>query len=826
MVAAICSDPYQTLQSAREVLTALSGEIEPNFQPAAMPDERAPASPTSSASAVDSAGYDKRPKTRPSKAKFSGKLTSNNGSITASDFASTSSLQNTAETLVQGSSSGTSSSDTTPIDEGQVEEILEEWDHQQKNGVQPALDGEQEHSLDDPHFQLTDEEDDVSSESQHDGLASNNAVDAEKDPLQFLQHAFPSRSLDFLMQILFGDCDGDFAKALDTLFAIDLAESDAIEASTAASSSSSSSHTYDSGPFGGTEGSTGGLDDDHLEHGVWQSTLKGKKRKAARKRINEQERRRKAGFGNPADHSDPTMITLRNDAAAAGKKITTTQNKISLTDVRHGGLRRDIPMTRPKAAPRFAVRGDEDFTRRIGEIEAKLEGQAKAGAGTGNNALVIDNNWLLSSSVLAQLSFLLDLDTQQTTSAYYASGFNLALCFNRLVSASAETYSSNGDISDLDRAGSAPAGTALSIASGIADLTSAPLQQVIQLFCATGGKQDATIDLLQLHSAICDAMNEMGQADHVPDLLDPLGRMNLAETKTEEITIPATQQPSSIKAGPIEGRFTKAEGFFPKVGEVPNGVVASSTRPGYAGAVSKLPSAARIQATRAAERRASEAVVLPASASRVDTPGDWTSVSRTNGGGSSAASRMASYEDYRVIAEEYRARRADALRNAAAAWRSSAGGSGTGGGGGGRGPAAQVRGGVAWYYADEARRLDVKARAWQMRAAEALVSHRRAERSLDVRRNDRNTIDLHGLTVHEALSVTKNCVNEWYARPSKPGMASGGYLPPLRIITGVGRHSPKNVAVIKPAVQKMLDREGWRCDVDHNQGVIVVRGVK
>ncbi len=48
----------------------------------------------------------------------------------------------------------------------------------------------------------------------------------------------------------------------------------------------------------------------------------------------------------------------------------------------------------------------------------------------------------------------------------------------------------------------------------------------------------------------------------------------------------------------------------------------------------------------------------------------------------------------------------------------------------------------------------------------------------------------------------------------------------LKIITGVGKHSRNQVALIKPAVAKMLDRDGWKYDVDNYHGIITVRGVK
>ncbi len=83
------------------------------------------------------------------------------------------------------------------------------------------------------------------------------------------------------------------------------------------------------------------------------------------------------------------------------------------------------------------------------------------------------------------------------------------------------------------------------------------------------------------------------------------------------------------------------------------------------------------------------------------------------------------------------------------------------------------------------------------------------------------SIDLHGVNVHEALSIVREHVTKWYASPR-----TGLNPAPFKIVTGVGRHSPHQIAVLRPAIAKMLDREGWRHDVDHQRGIITVRGAK
>lgn len=59
---------------------------------------------------------------------------------------------------------------------------------------------------------------------------------------------------------------------------------------------------------------------------------------------------------------------------------------------------------------------------------------------------------------------------------------------------------------------------------------------------------------------------------------------------------------------------------------------------------------------------------------------------------------------------------------------------------------------------------------------------------------------------------------------------------PLRIITGLGRHSANQQAILAPAVAKLLDREGWKWRWDgvggtggsgeNAKGALLVLGVK
>lgn len=168
----------------------------------------------------------------------------------------------------------------------------------------------------------------------------------------------------------------------------------------------------------------------------------------------------------------------------------------------------------------------------------------------------------------------------------------------------------------------------------------------------------------------------------------------------------------------------------------------------------------------------------------------------------------------------------------------------------GRSKSDRQHAGVALHYADAGRAFDAQMRAWKMRHARQLARERSinstaggASAGYDgsdpglrrVEVDQGRYVDLHGLTVHEALVIAREAVTRWYAAErliepsfanSHNGGGTGGALNatrPFRIVTGVGRHSSKGEARILPAVTKMLDRDGYRYDV--TAGEVAVKGV-
>lgn len=103
-----------------------------------------------------------------------------------------------------------------------------------------------------------------------------------------------------------------------------------------------------------------------------------------------------------------------------------------------------------------------------------------------------------------------------------------------------------------------------------------------------------------------------------------------------------------------------------------------------------------------------------------------------------------------------------------------------------------------------------KARKWQKRAADAAARERLDPSEVEA------YIDLHELSVHEALTVVQQGVRRWAS--SSPELRA-----PLAIITGRGAHSRRQQAVIRPAVARMLAQQGFVVDADSDPGQLLVK---
>ncbi|GAA5874653.1 hypothetical protein JCM3774_004774 [Rhodotorula dairenensis] len=182
--------------------------------------------------------------------------------------------------------------------------------------------------------------------------------------------------------------------------------------------------------------------------------------------------------------------------------------------------------------------------------------------------------------------------------------------------------------------------------------------------------------------------------------------------------------------------------------------------------------------------RGADFTLVPSTAARRRATANSSSsllASATAAGGQGADGRY-SYEDCASLALDYLVKRNEAFRTAARSYQR-----------GGRGER-----GAAGYWAEKGREYDRERRKWEERAARAAVGERRH------RTQDPYTIDLHGLTLAHALTIVDETCNSWWS-----ANRDAEHVPPLRIITGVGRHSRNNAPVLAPAVTKHLDKHGW-----------------
>ncbi len=758
LVAAIAYEPNQTLQSAKEVCETLAAAAVPDTTPQSSPQSESPASQPRSESPAPRAGVSSRRKA------FGGKLTSSEDPPSNAANAANTTSSSKAKSSAAPPPPDAGIHDThDPTDVAAVERLLNEW---------TLVDSASQDPL---NLHLTDEE--AGSDAEVGRPTSLQPRDAF-DPLSFLQHAFPSRTPAFLRETL-DDSHGDVQTAVDTLMTIELIEAeDALPAPTSASAPRSAR----------------GLDYEALAAGLGShpddpdAQLRGKKHRAARKRLQHEQR-----------------------AARAAGKLT-----VNLTDLRHGTassntVLKKLAATPPSHASRTASPAPQLTDA---QLAAQLAAEEEAAARDPDaDRPVSDNQWLLTSSVLAQLSTLLDVPSTRVTSVYNASSFNLAVCFARLLGLEAEQYPS---LASLDEAGGAPSGTAHQIAQGIAVIADVDAGAAAEALRATKGRQDAAIDLLQLHALV---QQQVGCADP----LDPMRRLQELGGAEVPKTAEAPTKGYAVDAAANSGKFAAS---FPTISQAA-GNKATAGSGVYSSVVGRKAAGPTSGAVAALRSGSAIASVLPASSAIVVPADEFADDPVAAEGGLAAHTTqydpMRRMAEYRLVADEYRARRDEALRKAASAWKQR-GGVRTGGKGGDGG-----RGGIAWHYADEARRLDAKARAWSLRASHALVADRRTASIGVVRPGVASTpqnaaqysIDLHGVNVHEALSIVREHVTKWYASPR-----TGLNPAPFKIVTGVGRHSPHQIAVLRPAIAKMLDREGWRHDVDHQRGIITVRGAK
>jgi hypothetical protein len=155
----------------------------------------------------------------------------------------------------------------------------------------------------------------------------------------------------------------------------------------------------------------------------------------------------------------------------------------------------------------------------------------------------------------------------------------------------------------------------------------------------------------------------------------------------------------------------------------------------------------------------------------------------------------------RVTAGDHFVASAEAFHKASAAYR--------------RGKSDKLMGGAAAYYSSVGRDHLERAKREAAAAADALVDSQSTS----------NSLDLHGVSVQDAVRIASSRVAAWWDSLGDAKYMRGGEAARsgFRIITGVGRHSHDGTSRLGPAVGKMLAREGWRVEV--GEGVLTVTGV-
>ena len=165
-----------------------------------------------------------------------------------------------------------------------------------------------------------------------------------------------------------------------------------------------------------------------------------------------------------------------------------------------------------------------------------------------------------------------------------------------------------------------------------------------------------------------------------------------------------------------------------------------------------------------------------------------------------AASRVAAdYNHARGSAGVHYVAGADAFTKASAAYR--------------RGKSDRMMGGAAAYYSAVGRDHLERARRNASAAADALVDSQ----------SSNSVLDLHGISVQDAVRIASERVSEWWESLGDSRYMRGTGPVEYRIVTGLGRHSHDGTSRLGPAVGKMLAREGWRVEV--GEGVLTVTGI-
>ncbi|KAJ5595158.1 uncharacterized protein N7459_001366 [Penicillium hispanicum] len=171
--------------------------------------------------------------------------------------------------------------------------------------------------------------------------------------------------------------------------------------------------------------------------------------------------------------------------------------------------------------------------------------------------------------------------------------------------------------------------------------------------------------------------------------------------------------------------------------------------------------------------------------------------------GNESSRNVLSYEQARVLSEAHFAAGSAAYSQASQAAR--------------RAKSNHLYGGAAAVYRE--RGQEHRALAMQQLA---VASDRLADRQ-----SVNCDLDLHGVTVANALRISRDRVDAWWDSLGDAKYVRGGgkhVHGGFKIVTGVGLHSHDGTSRLGPAVSKMLMQDGWRVEVERGFILVVGKG--
>lgn len=128
-----------------------------------------------------------------------------------------------------------------------------------------------------------------------------------------------------------------------------------------------------------------------------------------------------------------------------------------------------------------------------------------------------------------------------------------------------------------------------------------------------------------------------------------------------------------------------------------------------------------------------------------------------------------------------------------------------------------IQNSISAIYAEDSRKIVKQIQDWELQLAQKTVEERQKLMG------DPNSLDLHGLTKHQAVPIVSNYLQSWWSNHSHSvNNFNTSFVHPFRIITGAGTHSTNSRPALLPTIINLLDREHWKWkpEDDRSNGLI------